>query len=115
MNARKAMKLGIDMLSENRKDEGLALPLSIRQNMSLAALKKFSSFGFLKLGKEKAAVNTQIDQMALKCHDLDQEAQALSGGNQQKIAIGRLLVNGADILLLDEPTRGVDVGSTAEI
>jgi ribose transport system ATP-binding protein len=102
---------GMGMLSEDRKTEGLALEMSIADNVTLSRL----GSGFLSRSRLAAAVSRVLAQLGVKCRDAGQPVGELSGGNQQKVALGRLFHQGADVLLLDEPTKGVDVGSKAEI
>jgi len=101
---------GIGFVSEDRKNEGLALGLSIADNLTLSKLD-----GIVLPGRQDAAARKWIDLLALKCRDSFQRVSDLSGGNQQKIAIARLLHHDVDVLLLDEPTRGIDVASKAQI
>jgi len=98
-------------LSEDRKGEGLALEMSITDNVTLSRLRR----GFVSRSRLAAAVSGVLDRLGVKYRDARQSVGELSGGNQQKVALGRLFYQGADILLLDEPTKGVDVGSKAEI
>ena len=102
---------GLGLLSEDRKIEGLALRMSIVDNVTLSRL----GWGFLSLRRLKEAATSVLARLGVKYRDLAQPADELSGGNQQKVALGRLFHQGADVLLLDEPTKGVDVGSKAEI
>jgi ribose transport system ATP-binding protein len=106
---------GVGLLSEDRKTEGLALGQSILDNLTYSRLGPYSMFGLLNLGQRRAAARNWLGRLNVRYSDIDQSAGELSGGNQQKIAIGRLLHQEADVLLLDEPTKGVDVGSKAEI
>src|SRR5262249_4593695 len=106
---------GFGMLSEDRKEEGLALGRSIEDNSSLSALGRHARFGWLNLESRRRAVVSLLKQVGVRCQGPSQPVSALSGGNQQKVALARLLHQRADIILLDEPTRGVDVGSKAEI
>jgi ribose transport system ATP-binding protein len=106
---------GIGLLSEDRKTEGLALAQSIADNLTYSRLRPYSKLGWLNLGQRRVAVRTWLDRLSIRCRSPEQSVGELSGGNQQKVALGRLLHQEADILLLDEPTRGVDVGSKAEI
>ncbi|HLN28461.1 MAG TPA: sugar ABC transporter ATP-binding protein [Gemmataceae bacterium] len=106
---------GLGFLSEDRKQEGLALDQSIADNLTYSRLKPYSRFGWLNLRKRRLAVEEWLSRLGVRYRGPEQLAGELSGGNQQKIALGRLLHQQADILLLDEPTRGVDVGSKAEI
>lgn len=105
------IKQGVGMLSEDRKNEGLALELSIADNVTLSRL----GSGILARGKLSRAVTAVLTRLGVKCRDPEQAVGELSGGNQQKVALGRLFHQEADILLLDEPTKGVDIGSKAEI
>ncbi|MEO7959513.1 MAG: sugar ABC transporter ATP-binding protein [Fibrobacteria bacterium] len=112
----RARAAGIGFVSEDRKDEGLALNLSVRANATLGNLDRFSGAGGrLRLRAEAAAVRDLAEAMRLRYRDPEQAVGELSGGNQQKVALGRLWLGDADIWLLDEPTRGVDVGAKAEI
>ena len=98
------------MVSEDRKGEGLALGLSIADNLTLSKLRPLVS-----PARQARATSEWIARLALRCRSPWQVAGALSGGNQQKVAVARLLHHDVDVLLLDEPTRGIDVGSKAEI
>jgi ribose transport system ATP-binding protein len=106
---------GVGFLSENRKEEGLMLTQSVADNITLTKHEVFSRFGFLSGRRQRAAAGKWIEALRVKCHDAGQPINQLSGGNQQKVAIARLLEHPARIFLLDEPTRGIDVGSKAEI
>jgi ribose transport system ATP-binding protein len=106
---------GFGFLSENRKAEGLALSRSISDNLTYSRLERYACMGFLRLRRRRAAVDSWVSRLQVRCRAPEQRVVELSGGNQQKIALGRLLHQEADVLLLDEPTRGVDVGSKAEI
>ncbi len=106
---------GIGMVSEDRKDEGLALPLSIADNVTLSRLGTVGRLGLLSLRRQRAAADHWIAQLEIRTTGPRQAVWNLSGGNQQKVAIARLLHQQADILLLDEPTRGVDVGAKVQI
>jgi ribose transport system ATP-binding protein len=101
---------GIGMLSEDRKAEGLAVDLSIADNLTLASLGPFVS-----PGRQQRQVRGWIDRLGIRCRTPAQPVRDLSGGNQQKVALARLLHHDVDVLLLDEPTRGIDVGSKAQI
>ena len=106
---------GVDLLSEDRKGEGLAVTLSIAENVTLSHLEGLGPWRFVTPARQHAAAARWIKELAIKARDPAQPASALSGGNQQKVALARLLHHGADVLLLDEPTRGIDVGSKAQI
>ncbi len=106
---------GMGLLSENRQEEGLALSLSIADNLTLSYFSPYQRFGFLNLKRRKKAVEENIEGVKIKAQDPHQPIFTLSGGNQQKVAFARLLHQKAEILLLDEPTRGIDVLSKAQI
>ncbi|HVS54488.1 MAG TPA: sugar ABC transporter ATP-binding protein [Opitutaceae bacterium] len=106
---------GLGFVSENRKEEGLMLSQSIADNLTLTKHEKFGRFGWIDGRRQRAAAQQWIGRMAVKCRDAAQPVGQLSGGNQQKVAIARLLEHPAQIFLLDEPTRGIDVGSKAQI
>jgi ribose transport system ATP-binding protein len=105
----------VGMLSEDRKAEGLALGLSVSDNMTMTRLSPFGRAGLLSPARQREGTNRWIERMDIKCAGPDQPAGELSGGNQQKIAIARLLHHDVDVFILDEPTRGIDVGSKAQI
>lgn len=107
---------GIGYLSEDRKGEGLALPLSIADNLSATRLSAaVRRWGVLDLGRQRDSVQPWMARLGIRARSPAQRVRALSGGNQQKVAVGRLLFQDADVLLLDEPTRGVDIGSKAQL
>jgi ribose transport system ATP-binding protein len=101
---------GLGLLSEDRKSEGLALNLSLENNLTLPGLTPL-----IRPAALEAETRTWIDKLGVRCAGPGQAIGNLSGGNQQKIALGRLLRNGAEVLLLDEPTRGVDIGAKQNI
>jgi ribose transport system ATP-binding protein len=101
--------------SEERKEEGLALQLSIADNLTLPALQRCAQWGFLRRHQQQSLAREYCARLAVRTEDPSRAAGTLSGGNQQKLALARLLYCEADVLLLDDPTRGVDVGSKAEI
>ena len=105
----------VGYLSEDRKNEGLAIRLSIADNVTITKFKACSRFGWLNLSRQRSMAQQIVSRLAVKARDVAQPVTALSGGNQQKIALGRLLHQQADILLLDEPTRGIDIGSKAQV
>jgi ribose transport system ATP-binding protein len=106
---------GMGLVSEDRKREGLALDLSIAENITLPKLTRLTPRGWVTPAAQSRASQPLVERLAIKCRSPQQPVGALSGGNQQKVAIARLLHADVDILLLDEPTRGIDVGSKAEI
>ena len=106
---------GMGLLSEDRKEEGLALTLDVADNVTMSKLSPFGAGGLVLPARQRSAAARWISELAIKCAGPSQKAGELSGGNQQKIAIARLLHHDVDILVLDEPTRGIDVGSKAQI
>jgi ABC-type sugar transport system ATPase subunit len=110
-----AVAAGIGLLTEDRKQQGLAPGRSIRENMSLATLGRFSPFGLVRDGAEADAVRAVATRLRVRMPGLEADAASLSGGNQQKVLLGRWLLRGCKVLLCDEPTRGIDVGARAEI
>jgi ribose transport system ATP-binding protein len=112
---RSRIRQGLGFLSENRKDEGLALARSIEDNLTYPALRRHATWWWLNLRQRRREVQRLLSQVNVRCEGPAQAVVKLSGGNQQKVALARLLHQQADILLLDEPTRGIDVGSKAEI
>ena len=114
-DTRTGVSLGIGLLTEDRKGEGLMLELPVRQNMSLAALEKFSRSGFVDEVREKEAVQDFVDRFRVRTPSLSQLIKNFSGGNQQKVLLARWLMRGLKVLVVDEPTRGIDVGAKSEI
>jgi ribose transport system ATP-binding protein len=106
---------GVGFLSEDRKKEGLALGRSIEDNMTYPGLSRHARHGWLRLKERRAQVRGWMSRLRIVASGPLQPVAGLSGGNQQKVALARLLHQQADVLLLDEPTRGIDVGSKAEI
>ena len=109
------LRQGCGLVSEDRKTEGLALNLSIAENMTLSKLKGLGPPGMVSPAKQDAATLRWVERLGVRCRSPRQPVGTLSGGNQQKVAIARLLHHDVDVLLLDEPTRGIDVASKAEI
>ena len=112
---RQAIANGIALVTENRKEEGLVLPMSIQVNTTLASVFDSAKAGFLQHGKERAAAQAMMRSLDTRMASLDQPVRSLSGGNQQKVVLGKWLLKEPRVLLLDEPTRGIDVGAKAEI
>ncbi|WP_410772154.1 sugar ABC transporter ATP-binding protein [Fontibacillus sp. BL9] len=110
-----AVKLGIGFITEDRKDEGLVLDFSVRDNMVLPSLSSFTSKGLISSKAEHAFVDALIKRLQIKTHSSETAAGNLSGGNQQKVVIAKWVGIGPKLLILDEPTRGVDVGAKREI
>ena len=110
------LRQGFGYVSEDRKGEGLALPLSIADNLTITRMTAFSRrWGWLDLVRQRRQAKGLIGEVGVRAHSPDQPVRTLSGGNQQKVAIGRLLHQDAEVLLLDEPTRGIDIGSKAQV
>ena len=109
-----AIALGIGLVPEDRKKQGLVLALRARENVSLPLLRRLARAGWVDRAAERHTVGTYLDRLALKATP-EAETSALSGGNQQKLVLAKWLAAGGDVLILDEPTRGVDVGAKAEI
>jgi ribose transport system ATP-binding protein len=112
---RGAMNAGIALVPEDRKRQGLFLEMGVRENLSVASLHLHQSRGFLNKPAEKALCGEMIPAMRIKSAGVDQPVQFLSGGNQQKVVIGKWLATRPRVFLLDEPTRGVDIGAKQEI
>jgi ribose transport system ATP-binding protein len=106
---------GMGMLSEDRKHEGLASGLSIADNLTMTNLAPFGTAGTVWPDRQRRTASTWIERLAVRCAGPSQAVSELSGGNQQKVALARLLYHDVDVLVLDEPTRGIDVSSKAQI
>ncbi len=114
-SVKRRMNAGFGMLSEDRKNEGLAQDLSIIENTTLGSLKQYTHRGILNLRKRENSAVRLMNKVEVKAHSGHQSVAELSGGNQQKVAIARILHQNAEILMMDEPTKGIDVGTKAEI
>ncbi len=114
-DTRTGVGLGIGLLTEDRKTEGLMGELPVYQNASLASLGSFARLGFVDKAKERKAVQEYVDRFRIKTPGLGQKIKNLSGGNQQKVLISRWLMRGLKVIVVDEPTRGIDVGAKSEI
>lgn len=110
-----AVEAGIGYLSEDRKRYGVAIDLSVAENSVLTALKKFSHLGFVNSGAIHRASKEYCEKLKTKTPSVYQLVRNLSGGNQQKVVIAKWLIQNSDILIFDEPTRGIDVGAKSEI
>ncbi len=108
-------KMGLGYLTEDRKGEGLVLQMSVAQNITLPSLEDISSAGFIKRKEESIRSQEFVDVFRIKTPSLRQKVMYLSGGNQQKVLIARWLMKKLKVIILDEPTRGIDVGAKAEI
>jgi len=115
ISAARNWRHGAGMVSEDRKREGLAVGLSVADNVTLPRLDTVGPWRFVSPSRQHRASRPWIERLSIRCLSPGQPVHALSGGNQQKVAIARLLHADVDVLLLDEPTRGIDVGSKVEI
>ena len=116
-NPEQALNAGICLVPEDRKHQGLILLNDVKFNLSLGVLPQFISLRWFGVnrGRESKIAKTYVDKLSIKISSLRQKVINLSGGNQQKIVLGKWLAASKDILILDEPTRGIDVGAKAEI
>ena len=114
-SAAKRPEIGMALIPEDRKTEGLMLPMSVRDNLSFAALGQLSRWGIVDAAAERAAVARIVRQLAVRSDGTALSAGSLSGGNQQKLVIGKWLMMAPRIILLNDPTRGIDVGTKQEI
>jgi ABC-type sugar transport system ATPase subunit len=112
---RDAIAAGIGLLTEDRKLQGLVLGASVRDNFGLPNLGRFSQFGVLQQNQERTAFARYVDLLKIRIPHQEQRAINLSGGNQQKVVLAKWLARNCDVLIFDEPTRGVDVGAKYEI
>ena len=112
---RKALQSGFDFLSEDRKTEGLATGCSVEFNVTLSSLYRSSRSGWVRPALQRQRASEQCRRLGVRLQSVRQAVRDLSGGNQQKVALARLLEHDSDVLLLDEPTRGIDIASKAEI
>lgn len=110
-----AIRYGLALVSEDRKNVGLNLVGSVKENITMANLEKYCRFGVISSGSEKRACDELIEMLSVKTHSRDTLVNALSGGNQQKVILARWMSTRPKILILDEPTKGIDVGAKAEI
>lgn len=114
-NPREAIAAGIGLLTEDRKLQGLILPHSVRENFGLPNLNRFASGGFVNAPLERKEFQKYVGAMRVKISNETQKASHLSGGNQQKLVIAKWLARHCEVLIFDEPTRGIDVGAKFEI
>jgi ribose transport system ATP-binding protein len=114
-NTREAIARGVYLAPEDRKRHGLVLPMTIAQNTSLPDVRNYASLGFLNRSKEREVARHEVQRFRVKTPSIEVKAVNLSGGNQQKVVLGKWLAMRPRILILDEPTRGIDVGAKAEI
>ncbi len=113
---RDAVRQGLALLTENRKEQGLLLPLAVRANVTLPSLPQFTAVaGWLRRSAEALEASQWISTLGVRCRDAEQRVGDLSGGNQQKVVIAKWLLRDCNVLIFDEPTRGIDVGAKFEI
>jgi ribose transport system ATP-binding protein len=110
-----AIRLGIGLVPEDRKQQGVLLKMSVKANISYSCLDKLSKFIFIKKSKENKMVEEITSELRIKTPSLDQKTVNLSGGNQQKVVLAKCIATKSKILIFDEPTRGIDVGTKQEI
>ena len=110
-----AMRKKIVYLPEERRSQGLILPMSIGANISLASLSELTKWGFIDFKKEKEVSEKYIHTLSIRGAAIEKPVSQLSGGNQQKVVVSKIMVREPDILILDEPTRGIDIGAKSEI
>ena len=105
------------LLTEDRAAEGLLREASVEENIALVSLDRFGShwLGLIRSGMVREATSEIVDKLSIECRGLPQPAKTLSGGNQQKVVLAKWLLSRAEVLILDEPTRGVDIGAKYEI
>ncbi|MDB5052468.1 MAG: transporter [Bacilli bacterium] len=114
-NYRKALDSGIVYVSEDRKDSGLVVAMNIKENTTLSLLKSLSKFSFIDFKEEEKLSRKYMEELSIKAPSNEFIVENLSGGNQQKVSVAKALANSPKVLIMDEPTRGVDVGAKAEI
>lgn len=114
-NPQDAIRLGIGLLTEDRKRYGLVLPMTVRENTTLANLMEVAIRGFINFPKERAVAKKYVEELSIKTPSIEQIARNLSGGTQQKLVLAKWLFTKSKVLIFDEPTRGIDVGAKVEI
>ena len=112
---REAKHRGIGFITEDRQGQGIVPPLSVAENLALASLGRYTSAGFVNRKEQRSRAQTMIEELKIRTPSLEQEIRYLSGGNQQKVVIGKWLLADSKVLIMDEPTRGIDVGAKVEI
>jgi ribose transport system ATP-binding protein len=111
----KSADVGMALIPEDRKNEGLMLPMTVRENLSFAAVEGFSRFGVINTKAEETAIDEVVKLLRIQSDGIDGPVASLSGGNQQKVVIGKWLMTKPRIILLNDPTRGIDVGTKQEL
>jgi rhamnose transport system ATP-binding protein len=109
------MKAGIGFVPEDRRQQGLVMDLSIARNATMTRMRQLSAGGIIRAAREKALATEWATRLQLKYHRLDDHVGTLSGGNQQKVVLAKWLATQPRLLIIDEPTRGIDVGTKAEV
>jgi ribose transport system ATP-binding protein len=112
---RDAIRLGIGFVTEDRKLYGLVLGMTVRENATLASLSDIGRFGWIDFARERQLAADYVRQLDIRTPSVEHEVNTLSGGNQQKVVVAKWLATRPRILILDEPTRGIDVGAKAEV
>jgi inositol transport system ATP-binding protein len=112
---RQAMKAGFGYITDDRKALGILGPRSLKENVTIASLQSYLTWGFLRRRRENADARAQVQRLSIRSTGIGQSVQTLSGGNQQKVLIARWLLREPEIFIFSEPTRGIDVGAKAEI
>jgi ABC-type sugar transport system ATPase subunit len=112
---RKALSRGIALIPEDRRTHGIIGLLNVRSNISLSSSKAISHFGVVVNKKDRLLAHRYVKELGIKTPSIEQKVQYLSGGNQQKVVISKVLSTDPKVLLMDEPTRGIDVGAKSEI
>ncbi|HTQ11186.1 MAG TPA: sugar ABC transporter ATP-binding protein [Fimbriimonadaceae bacterium] len=112
---RMALRLGLGLVPEDRKRHGLILSMRVRENMTLTILRRLAAFGFVKQRQERKQAKTYFDRLHVRAPSMEAATSGLSGGNQQKLVIAKWVAADCKVLMVDEPTRGVDVGAKQEI
>jgi ribose transport system ATP-binding protein len=112
---REAKQHGIGFITEDRQGQGIVPPLSVAENLNLASLGKSTSAGIVDRREERRKAEKMIEDLGIRTPGPEQEVRYLSGGNQQKVVIGKWLLADSKVLIMDEPTRGIDVGARVEI
>jgi ribose transport system ATP-binding protein len=112
---REAKHRGIGFITEDRQGQGIVPPLSVAENLALASLGRYTSAGFVNRKEQRSRAQKMIEELTIRTPSPEQEIRYLSGGNQQKVVIGKWLLADSKVLIMDEPTRGIDVGAKVEI
>jgi ribose transport system ATP-binding protein len=112
---REAKRRGLGFVTEDRQGQGIVPPLSVAENLGLASLGRYTSGGLVNRREQRSQAEKMIEDLNIRTPGPDQEVRYLSGGNQQKVVIGRWLLADSRVMIMDEPTRGIDVGARVEI